>query len=353
MKSSAMKHYVTQIIIYTVLYVLFLVVMDTVFNGMIVDWLYSHLPYAIFNRINTNQISTALLVYILGLVIISVIYVFKLNKLLNIASNAICEESPKIFGEDCPEELRGFSQRLQDFKFALAKNEQARQLAEQQKNDLVVYLAHDLKTPLTSVIGYLSLLEEIQDLPMEQRKKYIGIALDKAYRLEHLINEFFDITRLNLQAIPTQKTTVNLTILLIQILNEFFPIFEEKKINVIQRIELELTICADADKLARVFDNLFRNAANYSYEGTDLICAAYKQGGNIIVSIQNTGDVIPPEKLNHLFDKFYRLDTARGSATGGTGLGLAIAKQIVELHNGTISVISEQGITEFKVTLPM
>ncbi len=353
MKNSAIKKYITMVLVYSVAYVLFLVVMDNVFNGVIVEYLYSHLPKNSFVVINTNRVFTAFLIYVLGLVIISVIYVFRLSRLLKLASDSIFEEKPEIFKADCPEELREFSQKLKDFKFELKENERARSLAEQQKNDLIVYLAHDLKTPLTSVIGYLSLLDEARELPIEQRAKYTGIALDKAYRLEQLINEFFDITRLNLQSVETQKSKVNLTILLIQILNEFFPMFEEKQLNIVQEIEPEIIIFADADKIARVFDNLFRNAVNYSYKGTDIFCSAKKEDGRVVIRIKNKGDDIPKEKLERIFDKFYRVDNSRRTDTGGVGLGLAIAKQIIELHNGTITATCNDGITEFEIILLM
>ena len=327
--------------------------MDNVFNGTVVDYLYNNLPYNFFYMINDNRIFTSFFIYVLGLVIISVIYVFKLSNLLKLASASISESNPKIFTTNCPEELKDFSQKLKDFKFELKENERARVLAEQQKNDLIVYLAHDLKTPLTSVIGYLSLLEEAQDLPIEQRAKYTGIALDKAYRLEHLIDEFFDITRLNLQTIEAQKSRINLTILLVQILNEFFPMFEEKKLNIVQEIQPEIVLFADADKLARVFDNLFRNAVNYSYSGTDIICSAGKTENQIVIRVENKGDDIPKEKLERIFDKFYRVDNSRRTSTGGSGLGLAIAKQIIELHNGTITASCNDGITEFEIILPL
>lgn len=327
--------------------------MDDIFNGVIVDFLYNFLPDWAFYLINSNRISVAFFVYILGLVIISVFYIFKLSKLLDIASRSIGEEQPQIFGNLCPEELREFSQKLKDFKYNLKVNEQARKDAEQQKNDLIVYLAHDLKTPLTSIIGYLSLLDEAEDLPIEQRAKYTGIALDKTYRLEQLINEFFEITRLNLQTIKTHKAPVNLTILFMQIIEEFYPMFEEKNMNVIYNIEKEVVVLADADKIARVLDNLFRNAVNYSYDNTPIVCKVYKKEQYIYISIQNKGEQIPPEKLNHIFDKFYRVDNSRHSSTGGAGLGLAIAKQIVELHNGTIEVSCIDGLTEFKIILPM
>lgn len=353
MKNNIIKRYISRVLIYTIIYVVMLLVMDNVFNGVVIEWLYYNLSRSAYLLISNNRIFTAFLVYVLGLVIISVVYVFKLSRLLTVASRSISEKEPEIFGENCPDELREFSQKLKDFKYDLKMNEQAKKLAEQQKNDLVVYLAHDLKTPLTSVIGYLSLLEEAEDLPVEQRAKYIGIALDKAYRLEQLINEFFEITRMNLRTISTQKAPVNLTILLVQIINEFYPMLEEKRLNVIQNIEKEIMISADADKLARVFDNLFRNAVNYSFEGTDIVCLAYKKDGVAYVSVKNSGAQIPPEKLQYIFDKFYRLDNSRQSSTGGAGLGLAIAKQIIEAHNGTIEVSCISGVTEFRIKLPI
>lgn len=353
MKNNILKHYIVQVFIYTALCALFLIVMDNVFNGVLVDFLYNHMSLKNFWMLNSNRELAVFLTYSLGLMVLSMVYVFKLNRLLNLASRSIQEENPTIFGESCPDELRDFSQKLKEFKYELKLNEQARMAAEQQKNDLVVYLAHDLKTPLTSVIGYLSLLEEAEDLPVEQRAKYIGIALDKACRLEQLINEFFEITRMNLQTVPTQKVPVNVTILLMQIMEEFFPMLEEKKIQVIQQVEPELIVSGDADKLVRVFDNLFRNAVNYSYEGTELVCRARRGNECILINIRNKGDQIPPEKLSRMFEKFYRLDSSRQSATGGAGLGLAIAKQIVELHEGTIDAVCEKGVTEFRIMLPV
>lgn len=353
MKNNILKRYLIQILVYTGACIVFVVMMDTVFNGVVVDFLYEHLSKRAFYFINYNRELAVFVVYCLGMLGLSVCYVFKFSRLLTLASSSISEEEPEIFGDSCPEELLEFSQKLKDFKYSLKENEQARKLAEQQKNDLVVYLAHDLKTPLTSVVGYLTLLEEAPELPAEQRAKYIGIALDKAYRLEQLINEFFDITRMNYQTLPAYKSPVNLTILLVQIINEFFPMMEEKNITVRQEIEPELVLPADADKLARVFDNLFRNAVNYSHSCTEIVCSARKGNGCVLVSIKNKGDHIPPGKLNHIFDKFYRLDSSRQSSTGGAGLGLAIAKQIVELHDGTIEAVCNDGVTEFRLVLPL
>lgn len=353
MKNNILKKYLIWVVVYTAICVAFVFIMDEIFNGVVLDFLSANLSKKLFRLLNHNRELTVFFAYCIGIIAVSMAYVFKLNRLLNLASRSICEEEPEILSEKCPEELLEFSRKLKEFKENLKENEQARLQAEQQKNDLVVYLAHDLKTPLTSVVGYLTLLEEAPDLPAEQKAKYIGIALEKAYRLEQLINEFFDITRMNYQHIPTYKAPVNLTILLVQILNEFFPMMEEKNITAVQEIEPELVLSADADKLARVFDNLFRNAVNYSYAGTELVCSARKGNGCILVSIKNTGDYIPKEKLEHIFDKFYRLDSSRQSSTGGAGLGLAIAKQIVELHDGTIEAVCNDGVTEFRIVFPV
>lgn len=225
--------------------------------------------------------------------------------------------------------------------------------AEQRKNDLIVYLAHDLKTPLTSVIGYLTLLRDEPDLSPEMRAKYTGIALEKAERLEALINEFFDITRFSLSHLTLQGESVNLTRMLEQITFEFQPALAEKDLSWDLSLEPEVILLCDPDKLQRVFDNLLRNAVNYSYPGTAIQVAMKRQESQVVLTVQNHGQTIPQEKLSRIFEQFFRLDSARSSASGGAGLGLAIAKEIVELHGGTIRAESTQACVIFTVTLPL
>ena len=225
--------------------------------------------------------------------------------------------------------------------------------AEQRKNDLVVYLAHDLKTPLTSVIGYLTLLKDEPDLPPAQRARYTGIALDKAERLEGLINEFFDITRFNLTTLTLEKERVNLSRMLEQVASEFDPILKEKSLVWKTDIAPGVEAVCDPDKLARVFDNLLRNAVNYSYPDTEVFLSLRREGDRAVVRTQNHGRTIPPEKLDRLFEQFFRLDTSRGTATGGAGLGLAIAKEIVQAHGGVIQAESADEVIAFTVTLPL
>lgn len=226
--------------------------------------------------------------------------------------------------------------------------------AEQRKNDLIVYLAHDLKTPLTSVIGYLTLLRDEPQISEEMRSRYTGIALDKAERLEDLINEFFDITRFNLTNIQLEPERVNISRMLEQIGFEFHPILAEKDLKLETEIKPNVEILCDPDKLARVFDNLLRNAVNYSYAGTTIYLSMDYEPikDEVKICVENHGKTISPDKLYRIFDQFFRLDSSRRSSTGGSGLGLAIAKEIVELHHGTITAESENESIRFTVVLP-
>ena len=226
--------------------------------------------------------------------------------------------------------------------------------AEQRKNDLIVYLAHDLKTPLPRVIGYLTLLRDEPQISEEMRSRYTGIALDKAERLEDLINEFFDITRFNLTNIQLEPERVNISRMLEQIGFEFHPILAEKDLKLETEIKPNVEILCDPDKLARVFDNLLRNAVNYSYAGTTIYLSMDYEPikDEVKICVENHGKTISPDKLDRIFEQFFRLDSSRRSSTGGSGLGLAIAKEIVELHHGTITAESENESIRFTVVLP-
>lgn len=249
-------------------------------------------------------------------------------------------------------EMDFMAAKLNKIKSILEKREWEAKEAEQRKNDLVVYLAHDIKTPLTSVIGYLSLLDEAPDMPQAQKAKYVGITLEKAYRLEQLIDEFFAITRFNLQAIVLNKERINLLFMLQQMADEFYPMLTPQGKQVAVKVPDGLTIWGDADKLARVFNNILKNAIAYSYDDSIIDISAVQQGGDVVIIFSNQGNPIPLPKMDMIFEKFYRLDSSRSSNTGGAGLGLAIAKEIVSAHRGTITAESNQKYTVFTVTLP-
>lgn len=220
------------------------------------------------------------------------------------------------------------------------------------KDDLVTYLAHDLKTPLASVVGYLSLLEEATELPADQRVRFTGIALDKAHRLDALIEEFFDITRFDFHDIVLTRGYVDLSLLLAQVADEFYPTLSEQNKRVEVEAPANLTVLIDGDKMARVFNNVLKNAIAYSYEGSAIRIMAVRDDAGVTVRFENQGDPIPAPKLGMIFEKFYRLDAARATNRGGAGLGLAIAKEIVAAHGGTIACTSDPEHTVFTIKLP-
>ncbi len=272
--------------------------------------------------------------------------------------------------------LTEVGEQLNQFRLQGLQAEALAKETEQRKNDLIVYLAHDLKTPLTSVIGYLSLLQDEPQISPELRARYTGIALEKALRLEELITEFFDITRFNLTTLTLEPEQVNLSRMLEQITYEFLPMLAEKSLSWQLDICPEVQLVCDPDKLQRVFDNLIRNAVNYSYPDTGISlsmepvsawtvkAALSVEAGDtdakflsaastwIQVRVSNRGRTIPPEKLSRIFEQFFRLDSSRSSSTGGAGLGLAISREITELHGGRIQAESRNEQITFTLWLP-
>lgn len=251
-----------------------------------------------------------------------------------------------------PKNLAKLEPVLQDMFDSSCKDRAAAAESEKRKRDLILYLAHDLKTPLTSVIGYLSLLNEHEGLAKEQRKEYLKIAQEKALRLESLTNQFFEISRFNLHEVKLELKVFNLKFLLLQLCDEFFPLLEKQDKEIEIKAQDNMEVCGDADKLARVFDNILRNAIAYSFSKSTIEVQASLVHKAAIVSIKNRGATIPKEQLNSIFEKFFRLDEARASSTGGAGLGLAIAREIISKHKGSIGASSKEGVTVFTVTLP-
>ena len=252
-----------------------------------------------------------------------------------------------------PGELVPLERDLRSIQRSLAAGRAQAKEAEQRRQDLVAFLAHDLKTPLTSVLGYLNLLRDDPGLTAEQRAKYTGIALDKANRLGELIGEFFDITRMDFAALGEKGELIQLSLLLEQLSDEFYPAFAEKDLTCKCDIAPRLTVRGNADKLARVFDNVLRNAVSYSAPGGEVEIWAAEHEGWAEIAIRNQGLEIPEQELTNIFQKFYRLDQARSTRTGGAGLGLAIAREIVERHGGTIRAESDGRRTSFVIRLPL
>ena len=310
------------------------------------------LNYEVYYWIVNNR---NIVVYIyVGIVMAVVIYRF-ISKYVN-ANHEVYNALDLILKEDnetikLPSEVNEFSEKINEIKYDYILTKKSEREAEQKKNDLIVYMAHDLKTPLTSIIGYLTLLKDEKQISKELQEKYIKIALDKALRVEELTNQFFDITRYNLQKMPINKQKINLVYLLKQVIDECYPMLEKRNLKCDFKSIEKVIYIGDGDKLARAFDNLLKNAINYSYENTTIEIQLEQQEGKISIVFRNKGDKIPQYKLDKLFEKFYRGDDARTSSTGGAGLGLAITKQIIELHQGKIYVKNDDEYIEFFIEL--
>lgn len=357
-----------------VLYIL----IDRVMNGFVVDWfedryvevkaLFSEEGTIYYTKaIRWGKVKELLLAVLIGLVIcwivsvrlISILYASRQEtRMLRRAGEMIRDymRQSKDASDVFPSEYAPVSVEMAQIKASIQRQEQLQKEEAGKKNDLITYLAHDLKTPLTSVVGYLSLLEEVPEMPAEQRVRYVHITLDKALRLESLINEFFEITRYNLQQIILEKESVNLSFMLVQMTDEFYPILQTHG-NTLrleeQSREKNIVVYADGDKLARVFRNILKNAIAYSYPDTEIKITSRVDKERVRLSFSNKGKTIPRQKLDAVFEKFYRLDDARSTNEGGAGLGLAIAREIVTLHGGAIRAESENEITTFTVELPL
>ncbi len=337
---------------------------SVLWQGKIANW-----TVAFFQKIFKIEYEKALLMYrstirahqdtiMWSVIILTIVLIFKIY--LNWFTKYFAEINQgmdSLIKEDAAEislspEMLPIERKMNTVRRTIEKQKNEMVEGEKRKNDLIMYLAHDLKTPLASVISYLNLLRDEKQISEELLEKYLSISLAKAQRLEELINEFFEIARFNLSDITLQYGTINLTRLFEQLIYEFTPMLKEKNLECRLLAEENLMAGCDSDKIQRVFDNLLRNAVNYSHDSTEIQVSVKSQGENAVISFRNHGDTIPEEKLERLFEQFYRLDASRGTGSGGAGLGLAIARQIVTLHRGTITASSVDGATEFVVTIP-
>ena len=349
---------------------------DKVWNGFFVDWftakyMNTHEVYSADvgkDILVTEPLWSELKVFILTVLIIIVLICIAITfAVANLHAKAevrktitatsvmlhdfMIEEKGNI--DIYPKEYAEISAQMSEIKSTMQRHEQMLKEEASRKNDLIAYLAHDLKTPLTSVIGYLALLDEAQDMPIEQKTKYVNIALSKALRLEKLINEFFDITRYNLQQIDLEKESINLCHMLVQMTDEFYPLLNAHGNQTEVCVDEDITVYGDSIKLARVFNNILKNAIAYSYPDTIIKIWAESTATDVWIYFCNKGKTIPAGKLNSIFEKFFRMDEARSTNTGGAGLGLAIAKEIITLHGGKITAESENESTTFRISLPV
>ena len=281
----------------------------------------------------------------------SFVYISRISETMQSIASGDLNSTVEVDGDD---EFAEMAENLNTMAGDLKKLMESEREAERTKNELITNVAHDLRTPLTSIIGYLEILTEKQDLPEETRLRYTEIAYTKSRKLQQLINDLFGFTKLGYGKISMRLATVDLVKLLGQLVTEFYPNFTEAGLS----YEFESSvpsqmITADPNLLARLFENLINNAIKYGAEGKRIRVRMNIAGDAAEVRVINYGKVIPAEELPYIFDKFYRVEQSRSSNTGGPGRGLASARNIAELHGGSISVTSDLSGTVFLVTLPL
>lgn len=356
-------------IVCIVVAVLLLLFVDSLFNGVIIDMLEDSWGREVALWVMYHE--TGFVIAFICLIVFASFFAlenFLLKKMDRIFRNIgiLFQKDDRFLELD--EEFALLEQDLNQLKRENQKSEQLMQLETRRKMDIITYLAHDIKTPLASVIGYLCLLNETENLPEEIRKKYLSLTLKKAYRLENLVNEFFELTRFNMGKIPLERESICLSYMMEQLADEFYPMAEAGGRTIQVDVPEHLCIYADADKIARVFNNILKNALAYGSRGSCIFIEARESveaedtAGKrkrktppcpgVEIQIRNKGRDIPKEQLEKIFEQFYRLDHSRNSDTGGSGLGLAIAREIVKEHRGKIRADSRDGSTTFTVWLP-
>ena len=301
----------------------------------------------------------AFFILIIPISIFVAIFLFGINKRINYLKYIISKvgsitnenfiEELDIKGND---EITDLANSINIMSNRLKENYEKEKKIEKAKNELIVAVSHDLRTPLTSIIGYLELLKD-DKFPYENvQKDYLNVAYEKSVSLKKIINELFEFTKLNNNIVALEKISFNIATLVNQIVGEQIPFFNEKNIGVeIESTVQELYCEIDIQKMVRVIENIVKNAEKYSFPNTIFKVSMMEINNNIKISFENTGESISKEELEKIFEKMYRLDKSRTGETEGSGLGLAISKRIVELHNGKLWAECNNNTIKFNILL--
>ena len=349
------REFVKSFLFHIVIYIFFVVLIGETgwfyCNSKI--WYLDDPLYPIIHFIHENFAAVFLFMVCSGSVIIACIHFFWIASMLG----RVTQETGKLYSDSTetaklPPQLKEMENQLNDIMSNVRKSRKEADEAVQRKNDMIMYMAHDLKTPLTSVIGYITLVKDEDRLPADIRNKYLGVAMKKAERLEDLINEFFEVARYNFTQMALEYSTVNLSVMIEQILYEFQPVFAGKGLSYKTSLGPDIIVSCDIEKIERVFDNLFRNVVNYSYENTNIEVSLTESGEDSArFVVENCGKTIPKEKIECIFERFFRIDNSRSTETGGAGLGLAIVKEITGLHNWNVKCESEDEKIRFIIDM--
>lgn len=251
------------------------------------------------------------------------------------------------------DELGEMAAALNEVQHAIVRVQQQERELEHTKDELITNVAHDLRTPLTSLKGYVDLLAK-EDLTKEQREKYTRILVSKTNQLQTLIEALFEYTQYYGGEVRFYMKPMNMSCFMEQMTDEFYQDFCNADLRCETQIEQELYVNGDGDKLARAFNNIFANAIKYGKDGK-LIRVSVREDREkreVVIEVVNYGILIDSKDIERLFEKFYRVEESRSMNTGGSGLGLAITKTIIERHRGEVCAVSNEEGTMIQVRLP-
>ncbi|WP_041701429.1 HAMP domain-containing sensor histidine kinase [Gottschalkia acidurici] len=330
-------------------------------------YIFSFYVLAPYYEKNQNNLSVSFAYYFTLVYLISAIGVFVLCFLLmsskhikyikyiarevNFIASGNLGKTLEVKGKDELAELciniNSMSKELKD------KFEYERDL-ERTKSELITNVSHDLRTPLTPIIAYLDILRNEKFSTKEEGKEYLNSSYNLSMKLKKLIDELFEYTKLSSKGVVMELVEVDICPIISQIVGEYAPMLESKGLKVITQIsETELPVKTDVEKMVRVFENILSNAEKYSSKPSDIIVKVDNKESNVVISISNRGGHIDQDKLNRMFEKFYRVDISRSSNVKGSGLGLAISKKIVDLHDGQIWAERDEEIITINIKLPV
>ena len=313
-------------------------------------------PYISYNNyIDENSFLALLLSVIIFIAVFIIITNKKMRYIEEIAAGVRIISNGDLsyrINEKGKDEIKILAQDINTMAKEIQDRIEAERRAEKTKGELITNVSHDLRTPLTSVMGYIGLIKEGKYENEDVMKEYLNIAFNKANQLKLLIDDLFEYTKLNNKGILLEKTKINIIEFLSQIVEEYIPMFEENKLTLEKKfLDDKIMVEIDPIKIVRVFENLFSNAIKYSIKPGEVTISQYREGDYCTITIKNKGEYIPKEKVERLFDRFYRVDEARNSNIKGSGLGLAISKNIIDLHDGMIFAKAHENEITFFVRL--
>ena len=302
-----------------------------------------------------NMIYIVVLLGIAVFLLVFTLFVNKKVKYIKFLSSEVKVIKDEDFGKTIEvrgqDELAELCSSINNMSLELREKIDNEKKIEQNKNELITNVSHDLRTPLTSILGYVDLLKQNGFEDKEKFVEYISIIDERSKSLNTLINELFEYTKLNSHDIKLNYNTVEIGSLVEQLSGEYSLIFKKEGLELISEIpEEDIFVDIDIQMIVRALENLLINAKKYSVRNSQVLVKLLQESNDIVISVENKVENISQDDLDNLFERFYKVDKARKTGDS-TGLGLSIVKRVVELHKGLVKAELINGVIKFKIIL--